>query len=104
MAKESISETLARNLGEAMTRRQLTQVSLAKASGVPQTTISVILNPSQRLPTRGAEPGTTVVRVAMLAAALGLEAWQLLHPDPERAQREIDFYKRIAENFAKLER
>jgi len=102
--KESISQTLARNLAEAMTRRKMTQVALAKVSGVPQTTISVILNPQQRLPTKGAPPSTTVVRVAMLAAALGLEAWQLLHPDPEQAQRETDFYRRISDNFAKLAR
>lgn len=103
MGKRTASQVLAANLAEAMRRKKLSQVALAAASGVPQTTISLYLRPAARQATHGkAMPSPTVERLAMLAAALGVEPWQLLHPDPEKAQREADFYAKLRQDFDRL--
>ena len=103
MPKEAVTQILARNLSAAMQARKLSQPALADMSGVPQTTISLMLRPNARFPTQGkASPSPTIERVAMIAHALKLDPWQLLHPHPEQAQRETAFYRQIKKNFETL--
>lgn len=105
MKKEDISQILARNLAEGMQRKYgaVNASELARASGVPQTTISLFLRPDRRIPLKSGEmPSPTLSKVSALAEALDIETWELLHPDPERAKREQEFYRRIERDFQKL--
>ncbi|KDD41024.1 putative HTH-type transcriptional regulator PrtR [Bordetella bronchiseptica OSU095] len=58
------------------------QASLAKLSGVGQTTISLYLNPARRQPSKsGKVPSAKFGEVEALAGALGVAPWDLLHPE-----------------------
>lgn len=71
--KQSTQQYLISNLRQLMDASELkTQSQLAKASGVSQTNISNIMR-GEILPTIGT--------VEALAAAFGLESWQLLTPN-----------------------
>lgn len=64
----------------------ISQNALAKRSKVAQTSIGYMLKPELRQPTRsGKIPSPTVAQLEKVARALGKEAWQLLHPDPNQA-------------------
>lgn len=107
MRKETLSDVFARNLQTAMRQYQggagITQLALAKASKVPQTTISLFLSPHRRLATDGkTKPGPTLERIGMLADALKIEPWLLLHPNMEQALREHAMYRKIEEEYRKL--
>lgn len=76
-----INQVLADNLRAAMNRAEVNQTALGKKSGVAQNTISLYLAPEKRKPSaKGKEPSGKVTEVARMAAALGIEAWQLLLP------------------------
>lgn len=107
MRKETLSDVFARNLRAAMRDYQagagITQAALAKASKVSQTAISLYLTPRRRHATEGrSKPGPTLERVGMLADALKIEPWLLLHPNMEQALREHAMYRKIEEEYRKL--
>lgn len=84
----SISEILARNLAAAMRAAGLSQPALYRLSGIKQRTISLYLRPADRIRnSTQVPPSPTLERVSQLAAALRIEPWMLLHPNPELAQR-----------------
>jgi transcriptional regulator with XRE-family HTH domain len=105
MKKADINQILARNLKAAIERKygEINQSQLARDSGVPQTTISLILTPERRTPLASGElPSPTLSKIAALAAKLDVNLWELLHPDPAKARREQDFYEKLEENFRNL--
>lgn len=79
------------------------QSALARMSKVSQKTISNILSATSK-PDAEVEqlPSTSIAILATLAESLGLPAWVLLHPDPERAARLDDMYKSIERDFKTL--
>lgn len=104
MKKWDINYMLAKNLEAAMKRKfdgEVNQSELARLSGVSQKTISNILSALVATP---GEKGhsTTLSKIEPIAKALGVELWELVHPDPDKARREQEFYKRIEEDFTKL--
>ena len=75
---------LAANLVATMEERGLTQESLAKLSGLSQSSISNYLNPNRRNAGKsGMVPSAKLSGVQMIADALGLDAWELLRSDVE---------------------
>lgn len=81
---------LARNLKAAMEAANggegISQNGLAAKSKVAQTGIGYMLNPDARLPrANGKRSSPTLQAIEQVAHALGLEAWQLLHPNPAEA-------------------
>lgn len=105
MKKEDVNQILARNLAAAMQRKygQVNGSELARVSRVPQTTIALLLRPERRVPLKSGElPSPTLSKVAALAAALDVQVWELLHPDPDKAKREQDFYRRLERDFLHL--
>lgn len=78
-----INEVLAENMADLMARTPdlSTQARLASKSGVDQKTISNYLNPGQRLENKSGRPGSAkLAEVEKIAAAFGLETWELLKP------------------------
>lgn len=112
--EEDATTVIARNLGEALRASGLSQTKLAQLSGVPQSTINVLLRPEtrvaadatgrlkegvpkwkQRKSRSKVEPkqrSPTVLKVEKLAKHLGLETWQLFHTNLQTAKmlREIE--------------
>lgn len=87
----SATEVLAANLKRLMTETpQLsTQAKVAAAAKVDQKTISNCLNPGQRLTSKtGKTPSPTLAQVEKIAAAFGLDVWQLLQPVEQHAEAE----------------
>jgi len=82
MSKPTLNEILATNLARLMDKTGHKQASLAQASGVGQTTISLYLNPARRQPSKsGKVPSAKFGEVEALADALGVMPWDLLRPD-----------------------
>lgn len=82
MSKPTLNEILATNLARLMEKTGHKQASLAQASGVGQTTISLYLNPARRQPSKsGKVPSAKFGEVEALADALGVMPWDLLRPD-----------------------
>jgi len=76
-----INELVADNLRTLMERAEMSQVALAKKSGVAQTTIGLYMSPDNRKPSASGKPASgKLTEVAMLADGLGVEAWELLLP------------------------
>lgn len=81
MSKPSLNEILAANLAHLMEKAGHKQASLAKLSGIGQTTISLYLNPGRRQPSKsGKIPSAKFGEVETLAEVLGVEPWDLLRP------------------------
>jgi transcriptional regulator with XRE-family HTH domain len=79
MDVDSSIQTLAANLAHYMEARGVKQKALAAQSGVGQTTISLYLNPKNRLePSSGSSPSPTLVNIVKLAAALDVRLCDLL--------------------------
>lgn len=84
MSKPTLNDILATNLARLMEKTGHKQASLAKLSGVGQTTVSLYLNPSRRQPSKsGKVPSAKFGEVEALAAALGVAPWDLLQPHDE---------------------
>lgn len=91
--KMELSQALAVNLSFYMDRAKLSQNGLAKLSKVPQTTISLLLNPERRTPLKsGKKPSPTLSQIELLAGALGCEPWELVRP---MSNREREIYEAI---------
>lgn len=90
MSKPSLNDILATNLARLMEKAGHKQASLAKLSGIGQTTISLYLNPGRRQPSKsGKVPSAKFGEVETLAEVLGVEPWDLLRPHdmpPEAAR------------------
>jgi transcriptional regulator with XRE-family HTH domain len=83
MTKPAINDVLAVNLKHFMRAKGLTQSSLAAKSGVAQRTISNYLNPALRyaeISAKGKPPSAKLAEVEKIAAAIGIEVWELLRP------------------------
>lgn len=81
MSKPSLNDILAINLARLMEKTGHKQASLAKLSGIGQTTISLYLNPGRRQPSKsGKVPSAKFGEVETLAEVLGVEPWDLLRP------------------------
>lgn len=81
MSKPTLNDVLATNLASLMEKAGHTQASLAKLSGIGQTTISLYLNPSRRQPSKsGKVPSAKFGEVETLAAVYGVDPWHLLRP------------------------
>lgn len=67
------------------------QERLAEAAGISQKTVSNILSGLRR--DQGVStppPSTTLGKIELIANALGMEVWQLLHPNPDAVSRVND--------------
>ena len=72
---------LAENLRRLMEQTEglRTQVQVAKAANIGQTSVSLMLRPEDRRPSsRGKTPSPSLADVESVAAAFGLEVWQIL--------------------------
>jgi len=84
MSKPTLNDILASNLASLMEKAGHTQASLAKLSGIGQTTISLYLNPSRRQPSKsGKVPSAKFGEVEALAVVYGVDPWDLLRPAGE---------------------
>lgn len=84
MSKPTLNDILATNLASLMEKAGHTQASLAKLSGIGQTTISLYLNPGRRQPSKsGKVPSAKFGEVEALAAVYGVDPWDLLRPAGE---------------------
>lgn len=84
MSKPTLNDILATNLASLMDKAGHTQASLAKLSGIGQTTISLYLNPSRRQPSKsGKVPSAKFGEVEALASVYGVDPWHLLRPSGE---------------------
>ena len=113
MRTPTLNDILAENLAQKMADKGHTQASLAKLSGVGQTTISLYLNPSRRQPSKsGKVPSAKFSEVESLADALGVPAWSLLipetayagkqHPEGEPQSRRTSQTDNLADQLDKL--
>ncbi|KAG0740961.1 hypothetical protein G6F24_016852 [Rhizopus arrhizus] len=81
MSKPTLNDILATNLASLMEKAGHTQASLAKLSGIGQTTISLYLNPGRRQPSkRRTAPSAKLGAEETLAAVYGVDPWHLLRP------------------------
>ena len=106
MNKVELQKLVARNLHNAIEKKfygEVNQSALARMSKVSQKTISNILSATAKSDADvEALPSTSIAIIATLADTLGLPAWVLLHPDPERAARLDDMYRSIERDFKSL--
>lgn len=90
MASRDVNTVVAQNLAFHMKERKETQSSLARKSGVGQTTIGVYLDPDRRkLSATGKMPSAKISELALLADALEIHVWELLIDAPEQSRRNI---------------
>lgn len=100
MQPPNLNEVLAKNLRKLVEEKHLNTVSLAKASGLSQRTMSNYLSPELRLPGKtGKMPSAKLSEVAALANALGVKPWDLLR-DMTDSEREM--YRRIEAAYLEL--
>lgn len=91
------AQIIAESLAHYMRLRDVNQSALAKLSGVGQTTISLYLHPERRMSGKsGKMPSPNVTDLGLLATALGIESWQLMH---DAGPEERAFYDKIAEAY-----
>jgi transcriptional regulator with XRE-family HTH domain len=96
-----INAVIAENLRYYMERAGMTQDALAQKSKVGQTTISLYLNPERRLPSKsGKQPSAKVTELALLAAALDVDLWQIMRPVANDSER--DFHAKVEEAYRTL--
>jgi hypothetical protein len=107
MRKMHPLELFAHNLRAAIERHYdgvVNQSALSRDSTVSQKAISFYLSalkPENR-PHLDDLPSPSLENIFKLAATLNVEPWELLHPDPEKAKREREFYERIEKDFMRL--
>lgn len=96
---------LARNLKKLMdgSKDLSSQSAIARKTKqkVAQTTIGYMLKPDSIV------GSPTIEKMEAVAAAFGLEAWQLLHPnmgDHALKEGELELYRRLREDLAKLDK
>lgn len=111
MGKMHIAELFARNLRTATEVKyglkpdgEVNQSALHRDSGVSQKAISNYLSALKPENNNFLDQisSPSIMNLAKLANALSVEPWELLHPDPEKAKREREFYLRIERDFSNL--
>lgn len=104
MADRDINQLLAKNLKARMNDAEVNQTELAKKSGVAQNTISLYLAPEKRKPgAKGKEPSGNLTQIDKMAAALDLQAWQLLLPEGAIEGEEVNGWPLPPELLAALQ-
>lgn len=73
---------LAANLRARMESRGLSANQLARLAGVAQNSVSHMVRPERRTRSKGGFSSPVLEKVEAVAHALGVEVWELLHPDP----------------------
>lgn len=74
--------------------------ALGKKAGVAPNTVHNLLNPKKRTVTTTKPEGyPTLDKLEKIAKALGVEVWELLHPDIKRSLDERDMYRKIEADF-----
>jgi hypothetical protein len=96
-----INEIIAKNLRAAMLEKfgEVNQTRFAELSGLAQPGIGLLLNPDRRLPALNQKKGTsaTVIQLVMVARALDIEPWELIHPNIDEVKRQIKLAKAVGE-------
>lgn len=105
MPKRDLRQVIAQNLRYFMRRpdcQHRTPNALALAAGLAPNTVYNFLDPKRRtVTTRKPEGFPTLDKLEALAAKLPkCETWMLLHPDIQRALREIELYAGIERDYA----
>lgn len=92
MPTKDAMHILADNLKRLIAESQLynTPGSVARRADVAVNTVKNMLN-CKGQPTLG--------NIESVASVFGLSAWEILHPDPDRARREMEMYSKIAADF-----
>lgn len=77
--------------------------ALATAAKIAPNTVRNLLEPSKRTVTSTKPIGyPTLDKLAKIAAPLGCQVWELLHPDIRQSLREREMYASIKTNFQLL--
>ena len=103
--KPSLNRVLAKNLAYFMARTE--SLGNANALGlkakIAPNTVSNLLRPHRRTVTDTKPEGyPTLDKLARIAAALGIEVWELLHPDIEKSLREREMYRALEKDFRRI--
>ncbi len=97
---------IASNLRFFMGRREgkpWTANELAVKAAIAPNTVRNYLDPRKRTVTSEKPEGfPTLDKLASLAAPLGCQVWELLHPDIKRSISEREMYLRLEKDFATL--
>lgn len=111
MGKTHIAEIFAKNLERAIANRYelkpdgtANQSALAKDAKVSQKGISNYLtaNNPENKDRLDEISSPSILTLYKMAKALHVEPWELLHPNPEKARHEQEFYERIEKDFKGL--
>lgn len=99
MTKPDLSALLAKNLQFFMQRSGCPYPNanaLGKAAGISPSSVRHYLEPQKRpASTRKPVGFPTLDKLAAIADKLGVDVWELLHPDIERSLSEREMYRRI---------
>lgn len=88
---KSINTIFAENLRQRMDAGGWSQATLAKKTGVAQTSISNYLSPERRAAgAKGKEPSAKLTEMAMIAEALTVSPWEMLIPSFEAQDAETE--------------
>lgn len=101
------AQALSANLRKAMSaHKQLNSAAaLGARCGVAATSIGYMLSPKRRAPTKKGASSPTLANIEKVARALGMQAWQLIYPDPENmpvSTREQQLHAELEKNFREL--
>lgn len=103
MSKPDLSVLLAKNLQFFMQRPGCLYPNanaLGKAAGISPSSVRHYLEPHKRpASTRKPVGFPTLDKLAAIAEKLGVEVWELLHPDIERSLSEREMYRRIESDY-----
>lgn len=110
MDPRSITRILADNLKRLMDEHpdvRGNESALSRRSKVPQTVIGYMLSPDTRAPTKKGLSSPKLDSIDRVARALGVQAWQLIYPDPTSrpvSAEEIKLWQKIETDFQALHR
>lgn len=104
--KLDLNQVVARNLRYFMERsadcKNPNALSVKSRGAVSPQTVRNLTDPKQRPTTTEKFAGyPTIDKLAVVAGLLGVEVWELLHPDVEHARRAQKFYELVQAEFTK---
>jgi hypothetical protein len=105
MQKTPLSVIVAKNLKYFMGRSESygNANALAVKAKVAPNSVRNLIDPKKRTVTADKPNGAPQLdTIQKCADALGIEVWQLLHPDIESAIRQQEMYKQIENSYKKL--
>ena len=95
--KPSPTELLAQNLKALCQAKGWSGNELSKRSKVPQKTVSIYMEPSQRKPTlTGKEASPNMTHMSKLAAAFGIPEWQLIYPATATEHQALELIRQMS--------